>query len=71
LIFRPSIFDGHVAALDITSIAQALVERTQKVRERAHVTNTMGLAEQDFEKGEADGTADALRMIEAIVSAWF
>jgi uridine phosphorylase len=33
----------------------------------AHVTNTMGLAEQDFEKGEADGTADALRMLEAIV----
>jgi uridine phosphorylase len=37
----------------------------------AHVTNTMGLAEQDFEKGEADGTADGLRMLEAIVSAWF
>jgi hypothetical protein len=34
----------------------------------AHVTNTMGLAEQDFEKGEADGTADALGMLEAIVS---
>jgi uridine phosphorylase len=35
----------------------------------AHVTNTMGQAEQDFEKGEADGTADALRVIEAIVQA--
>ncbi|MPZ56272.1 MAG: uridine phosphorylase [Rhizobiales bacterium] len=33
----------------------------------AHVTNTMGQAEQDFEKGEADGTADALRVLEAIV----
>ena len=35
----------------------------------AHVTNTMGQTEQDFEKGEADGTADALRILEAIVWA--
>src|SRR5262249_51226233 len=28
----------------------------------AHVTNTMGQAERDFEKGEADGSADALRV---------
>jgi uridine phosphorylase len=34
----------------------------------AHVTNTMAIAEQDFEKGEADGTTDALRVLEAIVS---
>jgi uridine phosphorylase len=32
----------------------------------AHVTNTMGQTEQDFEKGEADGTADAMRILEAI-----
>src|SRR5579864_6627781 len=32
----------------------------------AHVTNTMGLADRDFEKGEADGTADALLMLEAL-----
>jgi uridine phosphorylase len=32
----------------------------------AHVTNIMGQADQDFEKGEADGTADALRLLEAI-----
>jgi uridine phosphorylase len=35
----------------------------------AHVTNTMGLVEQDFEKGEADGTADAIKLLEAIISA--
>jgi uridine phosphorylase len=35
----------------------------------AHVTNTMGREEWDFEKGEADGTADALGVLEAIVSA--
>ena len=35
----------------------------------AHVTNTMGQAGEDFEKGEADGTADALKVLEAIVAA--
>jgi uridine phosphorylase len=35
----------------------------------AHVTNTMGLAEQDFEKGESDGTTDALQILAAIVQA--
>jgi uridine phosphorylase len=35
----------------------------------AHVTNTMGLTEQDFEKGEADGTADALMILEAVAGA--
>jgi purine-nucleoside phosphorylase len=35
----------------------------------AHVTNTMGLAEQDFEKGEADGTRDALIVLETVVAA--
>src|ERR1043166_250204 len=34
----------------------------------AHVTNTMGQTEQDFEKGEADGAADALAVLAAIVS---
>jgi uridine phosphorylase len=33
----------------------------------AHVTNTMGQTEQDFEKGEADGAADALAVLEVIV----
>ena len=33
----------------------------------AHVTNTMGQTEQDFEKGDADGTADALRVLETLV----
>lgn len=33
----------------------------------AHVTNTMGQAERDFEKGESDGTIDALRVLETIV----
>jgi uridine phosphorylase len=35
----------------------------------AHVTNTMGQAERDFEKGESDGTADALTLLTTIISA--
>lgn len=35
----------------------------------AHVTNTMGLADGDFEKGEAGGTADALVILEIISKA--
>jgi uridine phosphorylase len=34
----------------------------------AAVTNVMGQVEQDFEKGELDGTADALALLEAIAS---
>jgi uridine phosphorylase len=33
----------------------------------AHVTNQMGRTDGDFEKGEASGARDALRLIEAIV----
>lgn len=33
----------------------------------AHVTNTMGQAGDDFEKGEDDGTADALAILETLV----
>ncbi|WP_029584529.1 nucleoside phosphorylase [Bradyrhizobium sp. URHD0069] len=32
----------------------------------AHVTNTMGLGGDDFEKGEADGTTDALAVLERV-----
>jgi purine-nucleoside phosphorylase len=35
----------------------------------AHVTNTMGMAGDDFEKGEANGTRDALDILETIVTA--
>lgn len=36
----------------------------------AHVTNTMGQIEGDFEKGEAEGTATAIRIIVAVERAW-
>ena len=35
----------------------------------AHVTNTMGQAEQDFEKGEFDWTTDALQVLAAVMQA--
>lgn len=35
----------------------------------AHVTNTMGQAGEDFEKGEADGTRDALAVLERTITA--
>ena len=36
----------------------------------AHVTNLMAQSEGDFEKGEADGTVDALAVIGAAAKAW-
>jgi purine-nucleoside phosphorylase len=41
----------------------------QKVLCLAHVTNTMAQTEQDFEKGEAEGTVDALPVLDAIISS--
>jgi uridine phosphorylase len=35
----------------------------------AHVTNTMGLADRDFEKGEAQGTTDAMLVLDALGTA--
>jgi uridine phosphorylase len=36
----------------------------------AHVTNQMAQVQGDFEKGEAEGTADALRVIHTAAQAW-
>ncbi len=36
----------------------------------AHVTNQMGISEGDFEKGEADGSKDALEVISSVSRAW-
>lgn len=36
----------------------------------AHVTNRMGRAEEDFEKGEANGSLDALEIVDAAGTAW-
>lgn len=44
--------------------------REQPVVCFAHVTNQMGQTEDDFEKGEADGSQDALEVIDAAATAW-
>jgi uridine phosphorylase len=44
-------------------------KRNKAVLCLAHVTNTMGLAHRDFEKGEADGTTDALMILETLAKA--
>jgi uridine phosphorylase len=58
-----------VLAVEMEAAALYTFARTAGVQVLclAHVTNTMGQTEQDFEKGEADGTADALRVLEAIL----
>jgi uridine phosphorylase len=65
---------GAKGALAVEMEAAALYtfarKRNKAVLCLAHVTNTMGLAEQDFEKGEADGTADALTILEALAQAF-
>jgi uridine phosphorylase len=61
---RRGILAVEMEAAALYTLARA---RQAKVLCIAHVTNTMGQAAQDFEKGEADGTADALQILEAIV----
>lgn len=58
------VFAVEMEAAALYSFARATGARVLCL---AHVTNTMGQMGQDFEKGEADGTAGALRVLEAIV----
>ncbi len=44
--------------------------REQPVVCFAHVTNQMGQTEEDFEKGAADGSQDALEVIDTAAMAW-
>jgi uridine phosphorylase len=37
----------------------------------AHITNQMGNVENDFEKGEAQGSLDAIDVISQAAKAWF
>ncbi len=56
----------EMEAAALYSFARA---RNKAVLCLAHVTNTMGLAELDFEKGEAEGTADALLILDTLAGA--
>jgi hypothetical protein len=56
-----------VAALRAS--AAVVVARGKPVICLAHVTNAMGRDEGDFEKGEADGTAEVLRILAVLSRA--
>ena len=61
----------NILAVEMEAAALYTFARAAGVRVLclAHVTNTMGLSGDDFEKGEADGTREALAVLEAVVTA--
>jgi uridine phosphorylase len=62
-----------ILAVEMEAAALYTFARTAGVRLLclAHVTNTMGQTDEDFEKGEADGTRDALEVLETVVEALY
>jgi uridine phosphorylase len=60
-----------ILAVEMEAAALYTIAKARNVRVLciAHVTNTMGQTVQDFEKGEADGTSDALQVLQVIVRA--
>ncbi|MGB8398114.1 nucleoside phosphorylase [Bradyrhizobium sp.] len=60
-----------VLAVEMEAAALYTFARTTGLRLLcvAHVTNTMGQTDEDFEKGEADGTTEALAVLATIVEA--
>ncbi len=60
-----------IIAVEMEAAALYAFARAANVRVLclAHVTNTMGLAGDDFEKGEAHGARDALAALSAVVRA--
>ena len=60
-----------ILAVEMEAAALYTFARVMSVRVLclAHVTNTMGQTGVDFEKGEADGTSDALAVLERVVTA--
>jgi uridine phosphorylase len=68
-----AIYDAKQRGILAVEMEAAALYAFAKVRNAnvlciAHVTNTMGQADQDFEKGEADGTAAALKILETIIA---
>jgi uridine phosphorylase len=64
--------DKGVLAVEMEAAALYTFARRQNaaVLCLAHVTNTMGRTDRDFEKGAADGTDDALLILRALVGAF-
>jgi uridine phosphorylase len=57
----------EMEAASLYAFAQA---RQKQVVCFAHITNRMGMVPCDFEKGEADGSRESLRLIDAVVAYW-
>lgn len=63
--------DGLVAVeMEAASLYAFAAARDRPVVCFAHVTNQLGQAEQEFEKGEAQGTAAALDVLSATAESW-
>lgn len=63
--------DGCLAVeMEAAALYAFATARGRAVACFAQVTNTMGQMEGDFEKGEGDGTADALRLVAAACRAF-
>ena len=63
--------DKGILAVEMEAAALYTFARAAGVRVLclAHVTNTMGRSGDDFEKGEADGTSEALLVLDTVVGA--
>ena len=62
--------EKEVLAVEMEAAALYTFARVAKVKVLciAHVTNTMGQAAEDFEKGEADGAAASLQLLQSIAA---
>jgi hypothetical protein len=69
-MITPPILDNKQTSQDSVFTAASLLRAScRQVLCMAHVTNTVGVSGDDFEKSEADGTRDALAVLEHAVSA--
>lgn len=71
---QAAIDDARANGILAVEMEAAALYAFAKARQRrvlclAHVTNTMGQTGADFEKGEADGTRDALVVLSRVVNA--
>jgi len=63
--------DGIAAVeMEAAALYAFAAARAKPVLCFAHVTSQMGQKEGDFEKSEADGTANAISVIAAVAAAW-
>lgn len=60
----------HAVEMEAAALYAFAQARSQAVVCFAHVTNQMGKVENDFEKGVAQGSLDALQVIELAAQGW-